>query len=89
MKCPKCGSEDFEPYWIDEKEYGEPDGHRCSCGYDDMAWLPKVEKPMILVVEKSKPFPGCTCNDCPSAKDGSCEYAYDPYNTHEDCLAVK
>lgn len=50
-----------------------------------------MTKPMILVTreEPLKPFDGCTCNDCPSAKDGSCEYAYDPYNTHGDCLAVK
>ena len=45
-------------------------------------------KPMLIEVE-GKPFDGCTCNECPSAKDGSCEDAYDRYNTGGDCLAEK
>ena len=29
----------------------------------------------------------CTCKDCGSKRD--CEYAWDEYNTHGDCLAEK
>jgi hypothetical protein len=28
-----------------------------------------------------------TCHGCPDRK--TCEYAFDPYNTHGDCLAMK
>lgn len=40
--CPKCGN-DLEPYWIDDKVYGEPSGHCCSCGYDDKAWMTQMK----------------------------------------------
>jgi hypothetical protein len=33
--------------------------------------------------------PECTCENCPSAYDGKCEWAWDLYNTDGDCLAVK
>ena len=29
----------------------------------------------------------CTCNDCPD--NTSCPFAFDLYNTHGDCLAIK
>lgn len=36
-------------------------------------------------------FPGqnvrLTCQDC--TDNDTCEYAFDPYNTHGDCLALK
>lgn len=30
-----------------------------------------------------------TCDDCPSSTNGECTWAYDPYNTDGNCLAVK
>ena len=33
--------------------------------------------------------PECTCESCPSATNGECEWAYDLYNTNGDCLATK
>jgi hypothetical protein len=37
----------------------------------------------------AKKMPTITCDDCDSAKDGSCEWAWDVYNTDGDCLATK
>lgn len=28
-----------------------------------------------------------TCDDCPA--QSTCEWAFDPYNTNDDCLAMK
>jgi hypothetical protein len=36
-----------------------------------------------------KPLPRITCDECASFTDGDCYWAYDLYNTHGDCLAVK
>jgi len=44
MKCPQCGHDTFSPYWIDDKDYGKPDGFSCSnCKYDNMLWKSLIE----------------------------------------------
>lgn len=30
-----------------------------------------------------------TCNNCPYESNATCEWAWDMYNTHGDCLALK
>jgi len=30
-----------------------------------------------------------TCNDCPEEEKKTCEFAYDPYCTDGECLAMK
>ena len=39
--------------------------------------------------DAEKPLPEITCDECPSATDGDCEWAYDLYNTDGDCLGMK
>jgi Zn-finger nucleic acid-binding protein len=92
MMCPKCESE--MEYAIGKKgtiAEGIEEWYCPNCGYIDGEELQtgEGEDVILIATEHGKPFEGCTCNDCDSAKDGSCEYAYDRYNTDGDCLAVK
>lgn len=53
--------------------------------------LTEAEATRIALKVIQDVYPGqnlrLTCQDC--SDNDTCEYAFDPYNTHGDCLAIK
>ncbi len=58
-----------------------------TCGFE--TWQEKRAYTIGYIAGAGFKVEEITCDDCPSAKDGTCEWAWDVYNTDGDCLAVK